>query len=102
MDPGNPLPPKKRKKSRTGQDRVKCETWLSRSLNASIDGLVQQCENSMTYDVLTRRPDPVFCFLVGRLAAVVGVPARDEGRESPGGNGGLKASSVGELPSSDA
>lgn len=63
--------------------------------------MMQRREKLMTYDVLTRRPDPVFCFLVDRLAAV-GVPARDDGRESPGGNGGLKASSVGELPSSEA
>lgn len=30
----------------------------------------------MTYDVLTRRPEPVFALLVGRFAAF-GVPARD-------------------------
>ena len=34
----------------------------------------------MTYDVLTRRPVPVFAFLVGRLN-VVGVPARDAERD---------------------
>src|SRR6187402_3829677 len=55
----------------------------------------------MTYDVLTRRPEPVFGFLVGRLK-LLGVPARDEAREPPGARSGRNSSRVGELSSSDS
>lgn len=50
---------------------------------------------SMTYEVLTRRPVPVFAFLPGR-PAVVGVPARETDRD-PGARSGWNESSVGEL-----
>ena len=53
----------------------------------------------MTYDVLTRRPVPVFPFLVGRMR-VFGVPAREIDRD-PGGSGG-KARFVGELRLSES
>jgi hypothetical protein len=49
----------------------------------------------MTYDDLTRRPVPVFPFLVGRDWAL-GVAARDDGVE-PGARWGWKPSAVGEL-----
>jgi hypothetical protein len=49
----------------------------------------------MTYDVLTRRPVPVFAFLAGRLERL-GVPARDADSD-PGARSGWNESSVGEL-----
>jgi hypothetical protein len=54
----------------------------------------------MTYDDLTRRPEPVFSFLVGRLK-LFGVPARETERE-PGATSGWNESNVGELRSSES